>query len=225
MERFFSCPPIRYDEESFTREPDEREEEGEYWTKEASQFGKRLFSILSGLAQALSRRGDGTPPPSWSFISEYRLASEGELESAISGCDVEIAELDARKKGLESQLVDAGTLRRLLYEHGKPLEGAVIEAMKLFGFDAKPFSDGASEFDGVFVSAEGRCIGEVEGKDNRPINIDKFSQLERNLQEDFERDEVNEHAKGLLFGNAFRLKPLHEREEFLRKSAFPRLNE
>lgn len=118
------------------------------------------------------------------------------------------------KVGLERQLEEAGTLRRLLFEQGKPLEGAILEAMKLFGFDSQPFSDGESEFDGVFTSPEGRCLGEAEGKDNKPIAIEKFGQLERNLHEDFERDEVLEHAKGLLFGNAYRLKPIKGRGDF-----------
>ena len=86
--------------------------------------------------------------------------------------------------------------------------------MTLFGFAAQPFANGQSEFDVVFISSEGRCLGEVEGKDNKPINIEKFSQLERNLQEDFARDEVTEQAKGVLFGNAFPLKALEEREDF-----------
>jgi hypothetical protein len=127
----------------FTREPEEGEEEGEFWTKEAERFGKRLASILSGLADTLSRRSDETPPPSWSFASEYRLAAEGELESAISECDIDIRKLNERKSDLDSQLIDAGALRRLLYEHGKPLEDAVIEAMRLFGFDAKPSRTGS----------------------------------------------------------------------------------
>lgn len=90
----------------------------------------------------------------------------------------------------------------------------MLEAMRLFGFDARSFSGGDSEFDGIFVAPEGRCLGEVEGRDNKSINIDKFSQLERNLQEDFARDEVNEYAKGLLFGNAIRLKQPAERGDF-----------
>ena len=105
-------------------------------------------------------------------------------------------------------------LRRLLYEQGKPLEAAILETMKLLQFDAQTFADGDSEFDVVFTSPEGRCLGEAEGKDSRAINIEKFSQLERNLQEDFARDEVTEYAKGVLFGNAFRLVPLPERGDF-----------
>jgi hypothetical protein len=105
-------------------------------------------------------------------------------------------------------------LRRLLFEQGKPLEHAVLQAMKLLGFDGQSFADGESEFDGIFISPEGRCLGEAEGKDNKAINIEKFSQLERNLQEDFARDEVTEHAKGILFGNAYRLAAIGDRSEF-----------
>jgi hypothetical protein len=56
-------------------------------------------------------------------------------------------------------------------------------------------------------------LGEVEGKDSRAVNIDKFSQLERNLHEDFAREGVTDYAKGVLFGNAERLKPPTERRE------------
>lgn len=41
-----------------------------------------------------------------------------------------------------------------------------------------------------------------------------MSQLERNLSEDFACEDVNEHAKGILFGNAFRLQKPSERGEF-----------
>jgi len=54
----------------------------------------------------------------------------------------------------------------------------------------------------------------VEGKDNKAINVDKISQLERNLHEDFARDQVTEYAKGVLFGNAYRLLPPNERGDF-----------
>jgi len=49
------------------------------------------------------------------------------------------------------------------------------------------------------VSPEGdRYIGEAEGKENKAVNIDKLGQLERNIQEDFARDEVQEPARGIL---------------------------
>jgi hypothetical protein len=77
--------------------------------------------------------------------------------------------------------------------------------LQILGFSAEPFADSESEFDVVFTSVEGRFIGEVEGTDSRPINIDKLSQLERNIQEDFARDTTTEFARGVLFGNPGRL--------------------
>lgn len=207
-------PPLSYDAQAFLRDAKDDEDGAQYWTKEAIKFGKRLTSALVALADTLKHSVQSTPPPEWSFASKFRLAAETDVELVITQRATEIAELQTKKAKLEGQLKDLGTLRRLLYEQGKPLENAVIEAMTLFGFESKPFDDGESEFDGLFLSEEGRGLGEVEGKDNKAVNIEKFSQLERNLQEDFERDEVTEHAKGILFGNAFRLKPIDEREEF-----------
>ncbi|MBM3544139.1 MAG: hypothetical protein FJX44_06505 [Alphaproteobacteria bacterium] len=216
-------PPLHYDEKVFlhdaaedeaNKENEENEDEGQYWTEEAFKFGKRLVAVLVALSDTLKQSVQTTPPPAWSLDSKYRLSAETDMELVISERASAIIKLQNEKADLENQLVELGNLRSLLYEQGRPLENAVIEAMTLFGFKAEPFSDGESEFDCVFVSTEGRCLGEVEGKDNKAINIEKFSQLERNLQEDFERDEVTEHAKGVLFGNAYRLQPVDEREDF-----------
>lgn len=205
-------PPLRWDEEKFEKEPDEDSEE--VWTEEAFAFGKRLVSALVGLSDSLEAANQTTPPPSWVVRTEHRLPDEVVLERAVTKCEFSIASLLTEKSKLEVKLSRAGELRRLLFEQGKPLEDAILQAMTLFGFISTSFVDGESEFDGVFVGAEGRCLGEAEGRDNRAINIDKFSQLERNLQEDFARDEVSEYAKGILFGNAYRLLPPAERNDF-----------
>ena len=42
----------------------------------------------------------------------------------------------------------------------------------------------------------------------------KLRQLEMNIHEDFERDEVEDIAKGALIGNAYRLVEPSEREDF-----------
>ena len=88
------------------------------------------------------------------------------------------------------------------------------------GFTAEGYKVGESEFDAVFTSPEGRFLGEAEGKDHRSINVYKYSQLERDLNEDFARDDVTEHAKGVLFGNGFRLTPPTEREEGFTEKCF-----
>jgi hypothetical protein len=81
----------------------------------------------------------------------------------------------------------------------------VLEALRLLGFSADNFTDNESEFDVVFQDTDGtRFIGEVEGKNDSAINIDKLAQLERNIQEDFEKRDDNTYARGILLGNAFR---------------------
>jgi hypothetical protein len=216
-------PPLKLGDEKFFIE----EEGKEFWTKEALKLGKTLVAALVGLAEVLKQSSQITPPPIWSLSTEFRLPGEDELEARILDCVSEVARLQMEKVSLEEQLSEAGDLRRLLFEQGKPLEHAILEAMRLLGFDSRSFSDGKSEFDGIFVSSEGRCLGEAEGKDNKAISIEKFSQLERNLQEDFARDEVEFYAKGILFGNAYRLIPPLDRGEFFTEkcvSAAKRVN-
>lgn len=195
-----------------TRKVEGKEES--YWTKEAQIFGRQFASTLVALAETLASEGSVTPPPDWTHDDIYRVPEETSIELRIKEVTEEILKFEEQQRALEIQLEDAGGLRRLLFEQGKPLEHAVLQALRCFGFDATGFEADGSEFDAVFTSPEGRFIGEAEGKDSKAINIDKFSQLERNLSEDFAREGVDRFAKGVLFGNAYRLLPLADRENF-----------
>ena len=81
------------------------------------------------------------------------------------------------------------------------------------GVEAERFADGYSEFDSVFTIDGQRMLGEAEGRDSKSIAIGKITQLERNVAEDFARDDVEEHAHGVLFGNPQRLVAPGERTE------------
>ena len=83
-------------------------------------------------------------------------------------------------------------------------------------FIAEAYVDHESEFDAVFTDTTGtRLLGEAEGKDSKAINVEKLDQLERNIQEDFRKlPDGTEYAKGVLFGNPFRLLPPAERGDF-----------
>jgi hypothetical protein len=204
-------PPLRYDEESFTAYD---KNDREVWTDEAKTFGKRLVAALVALDKAARSGREVTPVPEWAQDAQFRLKSETETEHRIAATVSQIETLQAEKAALLAHLEVERGLRLLLYAQGKELEAAILEALGLMGFSAETYTDGESEFDAVFTSPEGRFLGEAEGKDTRSINIDKLSQLERNLQEDFARDEVTEYAKGVLFGNAYRLTALTERGAF-----------
>jgi len=206
----FFLPPLRFDEKKFlTYDAKKRQT---FWTSEALKFGKRLLGTLVALTQAVASRS-AMPPPVWAQHSSFATAEESQIQVSIAKVTRDIARMQKERTRLEQQMIEAGQLRGLLYETGSRLEHAVREALILFGFSAKNYKESDSEFDVVFESGEGRFIGEVEGKDNRAVNIDKLDQLERNLREDFAREGVTEFAKGVLFGNAERLIPPPERGE------------
>lgn len=204
-------PPIEFDDKKLLRH---REKEEPEWTKEAIKVGHQLLDVLIDIDKALKADKDITPAPKWTQASQWRLPKEESIESEISRVTTEIGRLRQEQNRLHSQLSIEGSLRRLLYEKGPQLESAVLDSLRLLGFKADSFKDAESEFDAVFIAEEGRLLGEVEGKDNRPLNIDKLSQLERNLQEDFTKEDVTEYAKGVLFGNAHRLIPPNDRHEY-----------
>jgi hypothetical protein len=207
-----ALPALHLDSPEFTEVKKENGKEVAYWSKKGQQFGLRLTNTLVGTAEVIAKESSSTPSPEWTHDTQYRTKAEGLLEGEITSVSKKLVKLEEEHRTLKYKLNAAGSLRRLLYEQGKPLEAAVIEALKIMGFTAANLKEGDSEFDAVFQSAEGRFIGEVEGKDNKAVNIDKFSQLERNLNEDFAREGVSEFAKGVLFGNAFRLKRPSDRD-------------
>ncbi len=188
------------------------DEKGENWTDEAVQFSARFISAVISLDAALHSAGEVTPEPAWASDPKYALAVERSLRVDLLEAESQLELAQRNKEDIIEKLQSTGLLRGLLYEKGKPLENAIIDALRLLGFSAKPYKEGSSEFDVVFESAEGRLIGEAEGKDNKAINVDKLRQLAMNIHEDLQRDEVTTPAKGVLFGNGYRLTPPAERD-------------
>jgi hypothetical protein len=205
-------PNIIYDEEAFTTKNKKGED---LWTKDALAFGNRLIQHLVDIDNALRSEVQKSPPPDWTSADEFKLRVEVDLTHRIEQLNAEIDGLRGKKERLESELSDVGILRALVFEKGKPLEAAVIRALRILGFTAESYEDDGLQLDQVIVSPEGdRYIGESEGRDGAAINIEKFRQLATNIQEDLERDDVLSAAKGILFGNAFRLLPLQQRPEY-----------
>jgi hypothetical protein len=173
----------------------------------------RFVAALRRIDAALRSSADEVPPV-WTEADEYATVAEKNATAAILRLESEIEAAQARIAEQRAKAEEEGGLRPLLYAKGKILESAVLEALVLLGFTARGHRAGGSEFDAIFESAEGRCLGEVEGKDNKPISIDKLRQLETNLLEDLDRPEVTTEAKGVLFGNGYRLVPPAERKEY-----------
>jgi len=183
--------------------------------KAEASVGQQFVNALVQIDKMVRVEIDRTPPPQWSNDKVYSLKEEDMLEQEIANFDKKIAELHTARSAVLDKFKAAGTLRGLLYESGKPLESALLEALRLLEFRAETYRDVESEFDVLFVDPEGeRLLGEAEGRIEKAINIDKLDQLNRNVQEEFAKRSDTKFSKGVLFGNAFRLTPLDERRAF-----------
>lgn len=203
-------PELDLDESKFTAEKN-----GEtFWNKKGVQFGNKLISALVEIDGTLNSEKQKTPVPDWIRSAEFRLQQESIIENQITGLSIKVETLQARKHGLLGELEKEASLKRLLYESGPALEAAILDALDILGLEARRGKDAESEFDAVFTWNGHRFLGEAKGEDLQAIEVDKISQLERNLSEDYESEEVTEYAKGILFGNAFRLQELSGRDEF-----------
>ena len=203
-------PPVAYDRTKLIEEKNKKI----YWNKIGVAFGKKWISALLEIDGAISLASQQTPQPNWVKLATFALQKESEIQNEITELNARVEDLNAKKQTLLSEMRREASLRNLLYETGPLLEAAILEALRILGVEGTGFKDAGSEFDVVFTWKGTRFLGEVEGKDSKAINVDKISQLERNLSEDFAREDVNEYAHGILFGNAFRLQELATRGEF-----------
>lgn len=183
------------------------------WSQEAERFAFRFVKSVVAIDQTIKKVGELTPEPEWSKLPEFSLNKESKIAAELLKTEERIEQLQSKKESLVTEFKDAVRLRNLLFEKGKPLEYAILDALKILGFEVSQYDDGKSEFDAVFESKEGRLIGEAEGKDSKAINIEKLRQLALNIHEDLERESVESPAKAVLFGNAYRLLPIAERGE------------
>lgn len=184
------------------------------WSEEAIKFGKQYIDSIVQLNYSLKSENSITPEPDWAKKNIYILPQEASLRNQIIQVEKKISELDLERNRLLDQLNNEASYRILLYGKGLELEKNIIKILILLGFTAHNYKSSDSEFDVIFQYNEGRFLGEIEGKDNKPISVDKLRQLEMNIAEDLQRDEVSEPAKAVLFGNANRLIDINERKEF-----------
>ncbi len=178
---------------------------GTAFSKAAHEFAGLLLQQVVALEKALRSASDLTPEPTWVSLPEYVTKPEAEARQKLLLAEEEVTEAQRKKEMVEDELQQAGKLKRLVYEGGKALEEAIIESLIVLGYNANSYRDSQSEFDVVFESDEGRLIAEAEGKDNKAVNIDKLRQLSLNVHEYLQLESVSVPAKGVLFGNGYRL--------------------
>ena len=190
---------------------DRTDESGTLWLEEERIRSIQFIHELIAIDAELRGEIEQIPTPNWALAEAFATPRIAALDQRLIELAREQHRLQDAQEGLLRDMNDARSLQLLLYGQGHPLESAVLKSLRLMGFEAEPYSGEGSEFDAVFTADAIRLLGEVEGRDHGPINIDKITQLERNISEDFARDGVESHAKGVLFGNPQRLTSPSER--------------
>lgn len=203
-------PNISFDLPKFTKHNEKTDKST--WTAEALKIGKIFINSIVELDKVLRKTVEKTPKPNWLQDATFDLKASEKTEELIKKNKSEILKRQKEVERLESVLEEQESLKDLLFETGKPLEQAVIKALKILGYKAENYNDGTLELDQIILSPEGeRFIGECEGKDTKDIDVSKFRQLLDGLNADFEKETVQERAFGLLFGNPQRLLNPNER--------------
>jgi hypothetical protein len=213
----FLLPPVDFSSENFVHYDEKKYQS--FWTTEALKYGKTLLKSIVEIHKTLQRGFGKGPAPEWVSNDKFILKVEKDIDGKIEAINSKLSKLSEQRINYQKKLEIEKLPKCLLYETGKALEAAVIDALHTIGFKADKYKDEESEFDILFESEEGRFLGEVEGKDNSAININKLQQLERNIQEDFSKEHVDAYAKGVLFGNPNRLTEPKKRDTLFTKKA------
>lgn len=154
------------------------------------------------------------PKPQWLENNDnYSISISESIKSKLADIDKEINKLNEKKTELNQNLEKEEQIKDLLFENGKPLENAIIEALRILGYEAENIYIDNNEIDILAKSPEGEIFCcEAEGKDNSAIDITKFRQLSDNLN--IYRDNYpDDTTYAILFGNPYRLKDIEERIE------------
>ena len=155
--------------------------------------------------------GYESPLPSW--VKEYSLPNETEDVEIIVQLDEEIKRLNLEKQKYEDKQKYISKFKGLLYEKGKrALEPLVRDAFRLIGFKVFEPEEYTEEYDLYIKENEITIIGEIEGKDNSPLDVDKYRQLLDYIEQESTK---GVSCKGILIGNAFKdIDPAERKNQF-----------
>lgn len=146
-----------------------------------------------------------TPPPEWTGSIE--VPNLKDIEENIATKNKLIKQLSEDTEKLQKKMSELISYRKLLYESGTALEEIVRKVFTMLGYKPKP-----PVFKEEYTVEYDKKVGIIECKGNeKSIKRDDFRQLLEHTKE-YDLDGKFEY-KGLLIGNAWRLKPLEERNK------------
>jgi len=172
---------------------------------------ERIVDVVIKMCRPFLEKDLKTPEPEWCKDKKFVIFGENNLENKIKKQNNRINVLNKKVDELILQKTNLTDFRKLLYEKGPQLERVVRRAFEVIGFNVSRFEKEDMEHDIIMESEEGRIIGEIEGKDNDAIHINKLDQLSRVVDEDFKNKGL--YPEGILIGNAYRMKLTKERKK------------
>jgi hypothetical protein len=175
---------------------------------------KSTNQSLDLIEKTLEQSPDIIPIPKWTKDPLFDLPKEIKLKRELLEIGSKYEAIRKEEEAIKSKITYEGKFKRLLYESGTALEEVILEGLKLLGFESSKYHDSESGFDMKFQTEEGIFIVEVDGEDDGAIGIEKLRQLEIKILEDYSQEKVDKIAKGILFGNTFRLQDLNSRSDF-----------
>lgn len=168
-----------------------------------------------GLIEKISEQSpESIPTLNWLEDPLFDLPSVIKLKKDLLKIESQLENIRQEKEKIKLDIINEGRYKRLLYEKGTALEDAILNGLKLLGFEFSKSTGTEPGLDVAFQGEQGRFFGEVAGQDNEAIGFEKLRQLEIRILDDYSREDVGKIAKGILFGNAYRLQELNIRNDF-----------
>ena len=163
-----------------------------------------IGEAINILLEDFCGRPQKTLPPLW--IKNIPMPRLEEFQQEITKRRKRIEELTSEINGLNKQKHELEQFKQLLYESGPTLQEIVKLTFKKFGGGIKP-PKFREEY--VLRVKDRKAVIEVKGK-NKSIAKADLRQLDEYVRE--YEIQLNEKVKGIFVGNAWRLRPLNERD-------------
>jgi hypothetical protein len=169
--------------------------------------------LMDSFRRIAERKALGIDNPKWLDQYEVQLESLNPFRSELDRLDREINTLESRKQEILEKMEATMRLVDLLVETGLGLASAARTGMDTLGFECSQSGiavDGHT-FDVLLKGGDARrAVIRVASADYGPIPV---SEIE-NLAETIESRKLKVSPKGILIGNASRLAPPTERDEW-----------
>jgi hypothetical protein len=166
-----------------------------------------LLKFALSLKQARTKEAS----PAWA-ASGWGTLRETQIEGQLQEIRAELDKLKSSESALVADQASLLEMRALLYSNGFELEGVVRRALRELGLDAQPSDDGKLRIDARFEHDGVVYVCEIEGKDNKAVDINKYRQLMDMCLGEQQRLGEGAQVRGVLIGNGYRLTPPSERK-------------